>query len=216
MPDNSFGGSSGCCFAGNNNSYVQKRRGRVYIESLKVGDEVLVIFGDGKLGYSEVWCMAHEDADKETEFLELRTPNREIHISPRHFIAVKKDDVELDMVMANKIKIGDFLVVCDVNVDADSEGTITNEPVVSIETIQGKGIYNPFTKEGTLLVNGILASCYAEVKPSLAHNALAPFRAMYSVTPKVVMDAIMTPNEGGIPHVLDAAFNVLEPVVAEH
>ncbi|KAK6186134.1 hypothetical protein SNE40_008231 [Patella caerulea] len=126
-----------------------------------------------------------------------------------------KDDA-MDMVMAKKIKIGDFLVVCDVDVDTDSEGTITTEPVVSIETIQGKGIYNPFTKEGTIFVNGILASCYSGVKPSLAHNALAPFRALYSVTPKVVMDAIMTPNEGGIPHVLDAAFNVLEPVVAEH
>ncbi|KAK6186133.1 hypothetical protein SNE40_008230 [Patella caerulea] len=67
MPDNSMPPPpKPPCFAGNNNSIVHKRQGKVYIECLKVGDEVLVIFGDGKVGYSEVWCMAHADADTET------------------------------------------------------------------------------------------------------------------------------------------------------
>ncbi|KAK6186136.1 hypothetical protein SNE40_008233 [Patella caerulea] len=195
MPDNSYGNDC-CCFA--SNTYVKKREGKVYIDTLKEGDEVLVIHEDGTLGYSEIWCLAHKNPDKETTFLEIRTESRQVQISPKHFIVLGKGDTT-DMVMANQVKAGDLLVVCD------EDGHIGREPVLSIEEIDGKGIYNPFTKEGTLLVNGILASCYAEFKPAIAHKVLAPFRAIYDMTPKIVMDGIMTPNADGVPVVLDTA-----------
>ena len=38
------------------------------------------------------------------------------------------------------------------------------------------GAYVPLTKEGNIVVNGVLASCYAYFNHDVAHTAMAPLR----------------------------------------
>ena len=49
--------------------------------------------------------------------------------------------------------------------------------VVSVENIIEKGVYSPLTSEGNIVVDGILASCYADFdNHHLQHFAWAPYR----------------------------------------
>ncbi|CAF1255464.1 unnamed protein product [Adineta steineri] len=46
-----------------------------------------------------------------------------------------------------------------------------------------KGYYAPLTMKGTLLINNILASCYANINDHyLAQYSMAPFRYYYKFT----------------------------------
>nr|APD15682.1 hedgehog [Gymnomenia pellucida] len=52
--------------------------------------------------------------------------------------------------------------------------------VVSIDRSRGRGIYAPLTVSGTLLVDGVLVSCYALVShDDIPHKAMAPYRVLY-------------------------------------
>lgn len=55
--------------------------------------------------------------------------------------------------------------------------------VTSVQERRSTGLYAPLTQHGSLVVNGVLASCYAAVDSHrLAHWALAPLRFSYSLT----------------------------------
>ncbi|KAF7659145.1 hypothetical protein LDENG_00002540 [Lucifuga dentata] len=54
--------------------------------------------------------------------------------------------------------------------------------VTHVEVQRGSGLYAPLTQHGSIVVNGVLASCYAAVdKHHLAHWVLAPLRFFYSL-----------------------------------
>ncbi|KAK6186135.1 hypothetical protein SNE40_008232 [Patella caerulea] len=199
------------CFPGYGNSIVTLESGRTYIEDVKVGDLAKVVLDDGSFGYSEVWTLAHHNPATESNFNQIETDNRRLNISPRHFLVVNRNNERLD-VMAKDVKVGDELIVYDEMLYKDAPGS---EEVVDIEVIEGKGVFAPFTKQGRLIVNGVLVSCYAEVNPSLAHTALAPLRAMYDVTPTAAMDTVMTRNANGVPHVFNTTLNVVKSLVTE-
>ncbi|XP_059896680.1 indian hedgehog B protein-like [Gadus macrocephalus] len=56
-------------------------------------------------------------------------------------------------------------------------GAPTLSGVTGVEVRQGRGLYAPLTLHGSVVVDGVLASCYAAVDmPRLAHWALAPLR----------------------------------------
>nr|APD15685.1 hedgehog [Wirenia argentea] len=55
--------------------------------------------------------------------------------------------------------------------------------VVGVWRSRGRGIYAPLTDTGTIVVDGVLVSCYALVSDvHIPHNALAPYRVMYQLT----------------------------------
>lgn len=54
--------------------------------------------------------------------------------------------------------------------------------VTSVEEQRSAGLYAPLTQHGSIVVNGVLASCYAAVdNHHLAHWVLAPLRFFYSL-----------------------------------
>ncbi|CAL8240898.1 unnamed protein product [Merluccius merluccius] len=54
---------------------------------------------------------------------------------------------------------------------------VTPSGVTAVGVRRGRGLYAPLTLHGSLVVDGVLASCYAAVdQPRLAHWALAPLR----------------------------------------
>ncbi|KAG7252874.1 hypothetical protein CRUP_029590, partial [Coryphaenoides rupestris] len=54
--------------------------------------------------------------------------------------------------------------------------------VTSMGLRRSRGLYAPLTLHGSLVVDGVLASCYAAVdQPGLAHRALAPLRLIYGL-----------------------------------
>ena len=61
---------------------------------------------------------------------------------------------------------------------------MTEEAVVAVEPAVEKGTWAPLTREGTLLVDGLLASCYASFPHDLVDLALAPVKMF----PRMLLD----------------------------
>ena len=86
-------------------------------------------------------------------------------------------DGSLESVFADQIKTGDKLV-------SWKGSKMTEETVVAVEPAIEKGTWAPLTMEGTLLVDGLLASCYASFSHDLVNLALAPVKMF----PRMLLD----------------------------
>ena len=86
-------------------------------------------------------------------------------------------DGSLESVFADQIETGDKLV-------SWKGSKMTEETVVAVEPAVEKGTWAPFTMEGTLLVDGLLASCYASFPHALSELAYAPVKMF----PRILLD----------------------------
>ena len=75
----------------------------------------------------------------------------------------------MESVFAEQIEEGDKLI-------SWKGSKRTEEAVVAVEPVREKSIWAPLTMEGTLLVDGLLASCYANYPHALSDLALAPVK----------------------------------------
>lgn len=148
------------CFPGE--GVVKTVEGRVRMDELKVGDKVLV--GEGV--YSEVFLFTHADADRVSPFVSLTTAaGRVLHVSAGHLIYA-----DGALVPAGSVRVGSLL--------SDAEGN--PDAVVAVGEVVKRGLYNPHTLHGDVVVDDIRCSGYTTaVEPAPASAALAPLRALY-------------------------------------
>lgn len=60
---------------------------------------------------------------------------------------------------------------------ASNKPRVKFDQIVNVRFITKKGVYAPLTREGNIVVNSVIASCYALINDhELAHIAFAPFR----------------------------------------
>ena len=60
---------------------------------------------------------------------------------------------------------------------------------VFMENGKGGGLFNPHTPSGTIVVDGVLSSCYtASYDQSLAHLGITLFLIMRPITPQWILD----------------------------
>ncbi|ESO99676.1 hypothetical protein LOTGIDRAFT_238754 [Lottia gigantea] len=202
MPDNSDN-----CFA--SNTVITSKNGKTYLDELVEGDEALSFDDNGKIFYSEVWCITHHVKNSRATYLQIDTESKRLVISHRHFVFVKNGDKQ-EYKKAKDLQKGDIVFILII----DGEKKIrVEESVMEIEEVEQEGIFNVFTKSGRIIANGFFCSTYAEVHPNLVHPFLAPLRAAYDVTPTVVMEKILTKNEDGKPYLFKASSKLLKPVV---
>lgn len=139
---------------------VHTRRGQVEMRALRVGDEVAV--GGG--AFSRVFMFTHRVAEGRFRFVELRTRSARIALSAGHYIYAAGS-----LKAAGDVRVGDSLRLADG----------TEERVRSARWVKEKGLYNPQTEQGDIVVNGVVASTYTEaVPPKAAHALLTPARAL--------------------------------------
>ena len=97
-----------------------------------------------------------------------------ISLSANHLINVKN----LGYIHASKVKIGDIL-----RSYSDEKQAFKDLIVSSIKFEFKTGYTAPLTNEGTVLVNGIDASCYAVVNNQyLANFVMIPLKAWYAIS----------------------------------
>ena len=110
--------------------------------------------------------------------MKISTNSTSIRLTPSHLIfRTSVADGSLASVFANEIEEGDKLV--------SWKGSKTTEvEVVAVEHIGETGVWAPLTTEGTLLVDDLLASCYAAFPHSLSDLALAPVKMF----PRMLLD----------------------------
>jgi len=143
VPLNDDGGEDGFVICFSSESTVQvKNRGIQRMDELQLGDKILTKNGM----YEPIYSFGHYDQSaKESTYLQL-LPSK-IEISPLHLIFVQSSAVPIP---AGQLQIGDVLV--------------SGQAVTGIRSVKRRGAYAPFTKSGTLLVNGQLASSFISLQ----------------------------------------------------
>lgn len=131
------------------------------MDQLSVGDRVQV----GKGQFSEVFAFTHKHSDITYDFLQLTTASGAVlRLTDTHFLPLNGE-----LVAARQAKLGDLVEL------ASGE---TSE-ISKIDTVSDKGLYNPQTAAGDIVVDGVRASTYTEtIEYCAAHALLAPLRAL--------------------------------------
>lgn len=128
------------CFSGQN-TVTLKGDQKIPIDSLSIGDRVLVHGGS----YETVYSFGHRNPTDYADYLRLVTKSTALEISSSHMLLVGDN-----FVPASTIKLGDVL----------SNG----EAVSSIKTVTRQGIYAPFTTSGTIVVSNIISSSFVSLQ----------------------------------------------------
>jgi hedgehog protein len=145
------------------------------LDELRVGERILAFdTTTGSFTYSEVILFLDRDPEQRREFLRLRTASgRTLTVTPSHLLVVVRntsDTYRVQAVFADRVRVGDRVLIHNrLEPEIDT--------VISTEAILRRGVYAPLTREGTVVVDSIVASCYAVVdSQSIAHWSYAPFR----------------------------------------
>ena len=186
--------SAELCFPSGSVLKVQNKDGEVKqkkMENLVVGDKVMG--WDQKCNrtvFTKVIMFAHlapHAVDVEYLKITLEDGNK-ITLSGNHLVMVGK---LAKVILARKVKPGDIFF----NVDENQE--ISPKKVLAVENVIERGIFCPITLSGNVIVDNVLASCYASVEDhvllkglvkisaqNMAHLGLMPMRALHKLRSK--------------------------------
>lgn len=166
----------GGCFSAD--SLVQtETRGLVPMKDVMIGERVLCSSYNGKQVYSDIIMFLDRNHHKEATFINIETADKaSLTITSKHLIYVLNTNSSdgYTSVFAEEIQVGQYVLV--------SNGVDRFKPskVVAIATRISNGVYAPLTTEGTIVVDGILTSCYGVISNEyIAHAAFAPVRAVH-------------------------------------
>ena len=178
------------CFADGSTVVMEGVEEPVLMQDLKIGDSVLV---DTNGRYEKVYSFGHYGAHQEAQYLSVSFGNTgmaqtipPLKLTPDHMLAVANNSTttSFQMIPASLLKVGNVL------------NTVTGPAVVkSIRSVVETGAYAPFTKSGTIVVNGVVASNYLSLQTGnsnlvlgsivtpfsyhgLSHMGLAPHRLL--------------------------------------
>jgi hedgehog protein len=134
----------------------------------------------GELVYSEVIAFIDWAPTQRRQFIRLSTiSGRVLTLTPTHLLPVEGRS----NVFAAYVSPGDRVLVKHELVTSMHQHTSFKwDMVTEVRLVLEEGVYAPLTSEGTLLVNDVVASCYAIVDSQrIAHYAFMPFRFWKSV-----------------------------------
>jgi len=166
------------------------------MEQLRIGDRIAALDASGAVIYSEMWFPGHAEMEDNFAYVQLSTDGDvTVELSEGHYIPVfppsasscnLKDAV---MTRGDAVKIGDIVCVANGATRSTELSTVRHtEHTVAL------GLFNPMIAEGTIIVDGVVASVYAHwafedllggfVPNSWFHGIqhvwFAPFRWAYS------------------------------------
>ncbi|KAK5847474.1 hypothetical protein PBY51_016597 [Eleginops maclovinus] len=182
--DHSVAAKSGGCFPGRASVTLASGEQKS-ISDLRPGERVLAAAGGGELIYSEVLLFLDRNPLTRTLFHTLHTESgARLSLTAAHLIFVSEGNCTegalpargLRTVYASDARPGQCVVV-----QAGGEGRLSRVSRVSMRA--SRGVFAPLTQQGTLVVDGVVASCYAVVEQhALAHWAFSPLRLLHSWT----------------------------------
>ena len=151
--------SSGSCFAGTEQLTLASGLTKA-ISEVQVGDRVLTINALGEQVFSDVVYLPHGRNEQHTTFVQVTTESgRDLKMTMNHILPAGACALStLPLVTARQVAMGDCVQ------------TISGrEQVVSVSQVEGKGIYTIIAMEELIVVNGIVATPYGGINPTLAN-----------------------------------------------
>ncbi|CAB9522096.1 expressed unknown protein [Seminavis robusta] len=126
-----------------------ENKGPVAMKDLQVGDKILTASNE----YQPVYSFGHWDPTTEARFLQFHTKEGTVlEMTPEHLVFEADNN---DPVRADSLQVGDVL---------RGNNPQSSHTIAKIDSIQREGLYAPFTEEGTLVVDGIVASSYISLQ----------------------------------------------------
>ena len=122
-----------------------------------------------KVSYTKFITYLHRESHILSDFVKVTTnQNKTLKISNKHLIA-RLNNRKVEYVFAENLKLNDILVS-----NNNYAEYMFYEEIIRIEkNVEDIGVYAPLTEAGTLLVDDILVSCYANTdNQDWAHFAL--------------------------------------------
>ncbi|XP_037691669.1 sonic hedgehog protein [Choloepus didactylus] len=202
--ENSVAAKSGGCFPGSATVHLEQG-GTKLVKDLSPGDRVLAADDQGRLLYSDfLTFLDREDGAKKVFYvIETREPRERLLLTAAHllFVAPHNDSAAWEpelpgvqptgpgarlrpplggaagrrALFASRVRPGQRVYVVE---ERDGDQRLLAAAVHSVTLREeATGAYAPLTAQGTILINRVLASCYAVIEEhSWAHWAFAPFR----------------------------------------
>ena len=186
--ENTNPGKGGGCFLGT--STVMTSTGeRKRLSDLSVGDSVLTAGDDGQLSFSPVILFLDREPTETRLFVTIRTESGEaLTLTPTHLLYASEEEEEgassnevdpyssdFEVYYARDVYEGMRVLVLD-----SAAGSMRPSRVVSAELASESGVYAPLTAAGNLVVDNVLASCYA----------IAPLRWVSAIMPSEVQTGV--------------------------
>ena len=138
------------CFPADAIVYSQDK-GPMQMQDVRIGDRLLTYTDAGEPMYDAVYMMGHKDAQSFGVFVSITASNNQtIRLTPDHYIFVVRNNT-MSEIPSRHVEVGDGVVV-------DNGSIVT---VVAISRVKSRGLYNPYTMTGRIVVDGILASCHS-------------------------------------------------------
>lgn len=162
------------CFTGESKVLLESGR-LVNMSQVREGDSVQSLDSEGNVVWSEVLMFMDREPEEVMRFIKLSTEaGSDITLTPSHLIYHGAPDCgDLECLVpgyAGNVQVGDRVMVT-------RGGERRLETVVSVSVTRRRGVYAPLTRAGNIVVDSVLASCYAVIdSQSIAHIAFAPVR----------------------------------------
>ncbi|GLD91495.1 hypothetical protein PINS_up000028 [Pythium insidiosum] len=191
-------------------------RGAIAIGDVDIGERVLSLDRHGRPQFSQVYYIPHDVSSEERAlFVRVRhspvgganaTTSLTLEVTPSHLLyvmtAVGSDRTALVGVApvdlsrlaqktAQELRPGDLLVVISSSSDATRRSSVTLSRVEAMELVVRRGAVTVYTTTGTVFVDGVLCSNFADLYPrvglrsrdALPFALFAPHRALFSLWP---------------------------------
>lgn len=167
------------CFSSENRVEV-RGIGPVLLSQLRIGD---YIKSDDSHEYTQVYSFGHYHPDVEIEFLQIHYEHSSdtimyshhhhendtqhdlehvLEIASQHLLYVVRDTTTtITIVRADDIRIGDRLI-------SENDGMVV---VNNMTRIVRRGVYAPWTMSGSMMISGIVVSCYIDLFTSTTNTS---------------------------------------------
>ncbi|XP_046328142.1 sonic hedgehog protein A-like [Haliotis rufescens] len=213
--DSSVAIKIGGCFPGY--GMVTTQRGTVAMDHLAVGDMVLGVGSGGQLEFSEVITFLDRNIGETALFYTITTEDgRTITLTAKHLIYVTDSNCTGNVfdssvvVYAETVKPGQFLLYGNHD---DNVEYLKASRVTMVTSRTERGVYAPLTHSGTIVVDGVVASCYAVINnANIAHLVFAPIRGLYDLSAHApwltqLSDVVNTPDPKGVHRYAKVLYN---------
>ncbi|EDO43615.1 predicted protein [Nematostella vectensis] len=157
---------------------------RIAIKDLKTGQRVQSMDETGRLLYSEVLIfLDYKPWLSKVPFTIIETDVANLALTRNHLIFVMKRNsstiYDASAKLAQFVTPGDYVLV-------NSKGKLHPSRVMSVRIEHKLGAVAPLTAQGTIIVDGVVASCYSEVTShTISHLAFSPLRGLRYWLPSV-------------------------------
>ncbi|TDG97375.1 hypothetical protein EPR50_G00225310 [Perca flavescens] len=179
--ENSVAAKSGGCFPGSSTVTLQDGTKKA-VKHLQTGDRVLAADDDGNPIYTDFIMFIDQDSTTRRLFYVIETDSgQKITLTAAHLLFVGHNTTEeerMSAIFASQVQSGQKVFVLYAE-----RSRLEPVTVKRIYTEEHEGSFAPVTVQGTVVVDQILASCYAVIDDhDLAHWALAPIRLAHWVS----------------------------------